>query len=184
MPPWRTCQISERDDATSKRVISTLRGAGLGSPLPDPVPRAARWAWRWSIDSQRSVTTARSGSRGSAAITYSRQPASCREERMPSTLASTNRSRSSGSTKNTPCTITMAIPRYTGHDGWHAMDLSVRFGPERPLVPRPLLRVPGFSTVTRRPKIRQRGPMPCKRAQGQPGMISARPNPEKPARCR
>ena len=53
-----------------------------------------------------------SGSRGSAAMTYSRQPSSCREERIDSSLVSTNRSRSFGSTGNAPCKITLAMSIY------------------------------------------------------------------------
>ena len=105
-------QRSGRDVATSKRVISTLRGTGR-----DSTGRAAPRCWarcrcRCSMDSHRSDRTARPGSRGSAASTYSRQPSSCREVRIPSTPVSTNRSRSSGSTENTPCTITMAMRLY------------------------------------------------------------------------
>ena len=98
-----------RDVATSKRVISTFRGTGLESTARAGFFCWARCCCRWSIDSHRSDRTARSGSRGSAAITYSRHPSSCRDDRIASTLVSTNRSRSFGSTENTPCTITMAI---------------------------------------------------------------------------
>jgi hypothetical protein len=109
---WARCQRRGRDVATSKRVISTLRGTGLEPTLRAAFCCSARCCCRWSIDSHRSDRTTRSGSRGSAAITYSRHPASCREERIAATLVSTNRSRSFGSTENSPCTITMAIRFY------------------------------------------------------------------------
>jgi hypothetical protein len=108
-PAWARCQRRGRDVATSKRVISTLRGTGLESTLRAALCCSARCCCRWSIDSHRSDRTARSGSRGSAAITYSRQPSSSREDRIAAMLVSTNRSRSFGSTENTPCTITMAM---------------------------------------------------------------------------
>ena len=49
-------------------------------------------------------------------MTYSRQPSSSREARIASILVSTNRSRSFGSTENTPCTITTVMLAFIGDD--------------------------------------------------------------------
>ena len=68
----------------------------------------ARCGARCSLLSHRSYRCTRPGSIGSALSTYSMQPASARDSRMPATLPAMNSSRRVGSTSNLPAMINMA----------------------------------------------------------------------------